>query len=162
MLTSWLWDEHGEARKIRLFDGQWLECEAVLETRESPPVNLRSETWTGSSRRWATVTPLVLDRHFDGKDKWERAAESVKDGCVRIGLPRPAEVLLHPVSMFEGVPRSNEFPWIARKKDGGRMHHVHAVIIFDEIVLGPVIVGAGRFRGYGFCRPMKQGGNCDG
>lgn len=161
VFNPWLWDEHGEAKKIRLFDGQWLECVAVLETRESPPVNLCSETWTGSSRRWATVTPLVLDRHFDGKDKWERAAESVKDGCTRIGLPRPAEVLLHPVSMFEGVPRSNEFPWITRKKDGGRMHHVHAVVIFDESVRGPVIVGAGRFRGYGFCRPMKQGGTWD-
>ncbi len=158
VLNAWLWDEHGEAKKIRLFDGQWLECAAVFETRESPPFNLRSETWTDSNRNWATVTPVVLDRHFDGKDKWERAAESVKDSCERIGLPRPAEVLLHTVSMLEGVPRSNEFPWITRKKDGGRMHHAHAVIIFDEVVQGPVIVGAGRFRGYGFCRPINQVG----
>lgn len=161
VLTHWLWDEHGESTKIRLFNGQWFECAAALETRESPPVSLRSETWTDSSRRWATVTPLVLDRHFDGKDKWERAAESVKDGCERMGLPRPAEVLLHPVSMFEGVPCSNEFPWMTRKRDGGRMYHIHGVIIFNEDVQGPVIVGAGRFRGYGFCRPMKQGGTWD-
>lgn len=154
-----LWDENGQTRTIKLFDGQWFECEAAIETRESPPFNLRTETWTSPSRRWATVTPLVLDRHFDGKDKWEQAAESVKNGCSRIGLPRPAEVLLHPVSLFEGVPRSNEFPWITRKKDGGRMHHVHAVIVFNENIVGPVIVGAGRFRGYGFCRPVKQGGN---
>jgi CRISPR-associated protein Csb2 len=158
VLSPLLWDEYGQAKTIELFNGKWFECSATLETRESPPLNLRSETWTGPSRRWATVTPLVLDRHFDGKDKWEHAAESVKDGCSRIGLPRPAEVLLHQVSMFEGVPRSNQFPWVTRKKDGGKMHHVHAVIVFNEKIEGPVMLGAGRFRGYGFCRPMKQGG----
>lgn len=158
VLTPWLWDEQGEARKNRLFDGQWLECTVEQETRESPPINLRPETWAGLSRQWASVTPVVLDRHFDGPEKWERAAESVKDACERIGLPRPFSVLLHPVSMIEGVPRSNEFPWITRKKDGGRMHHTHAVIVFEEEVHGPVIVGAGRFRGYGLCRPLRQGG----
>lgn len=157
-LSPWLWDENGLARTINLFNGQWFECSATLETHESPPFNLHPETWTNPSRNWATVTPLVLDRHFDGKNKWEQAAESVKDGCVRIGLPRPSEVMLHSVSIVEGVPRSNEFPGMTRKKDGGRMHHVHAVIIFGENVMGPVIVGAGRFRGYGFCRPIKQGG----
>jgi CRISPR-associated protein Csb2 len=66
--------------------------------------------------------------------------------------------LLHPVSLIEGVPKSSEFPWITRKKDGGRMHHAHAVIVFGGPVLGPVTVGAGRFRGYGLCRPLPQGG----
>lgn len=159
VLTPWLWDvESGEVRKHKLFDGQWLECSVELEIRESPPTNLKVETWTASSRRWATVTPVVLDRHFGGANKWELAAEMVKDGCERIGLPRPLEVLLHPVSMIQGVPRSNEFPWITRKKDGGRMHHAHAVFLFDEEVQGPIMVGAGRFRGYGLCRPLMQGG----
>lgn len=154
VLEPWLRDENGLARRIRLFDGQWLECAAELDTRESRPWSLRAETWMGPARRWASVTPVVLDRHFDGPDKWEKAAQSVKDACVRVRLPRPVDVLLHPVSLFEGVPRSNEFPWLARKKDGGRMHHAHAVIVFGEDVLGPVLVGAGRFRGYGLCRPL--------
>lgn len=158
VLEPWLRDEEGQPRRLRLFDGQWLECGAELETRECPPQNLRLETWTGPARRWASVTPVVLDRHFDGPDKWDRAAETVKTACERAGLPRPLEVLLHPVSLIEGVPKSNEFPWIARKKDGGRMHHAHAVIVFGEEVEGPVLAGAGRFRGYGLCRPLHQGG----
>lgn len=158
ILEPWLRDEHGIPRRIRLFDGQWFECCVELESRESLPWNLQPETWTGPARSWATVTPVVLDRHFDGENKWEKAAESLKDGCERIGLPRPTEVFLHPVSMFEGVPRSNQFPWLTRKQDGGRMHHTHAVIVFGQEVLGPVIVGAGRFRGYGFCRPLDRGG----
>jgi CRISPR-associated protein Csb2 len=158
-LGDLLRDEHGQPRPHHLFDGQWFDCTAELETRAPPPQkSLDTAIWTAPSRRWASVTPVVLDRHFDGKDKWEQAAESVKTACERIGLPRPAEVLLHPVSLYRGVPRSNEFPPITRKSDGGRMHHSHAVLVFDEPVEGPALIGAGRFRGYGLCRPLPQGG----
>ena len=79
----------GLPREHPLFDGQWFECAIELETRERPPKNLDPDTWTRESCVWASVTPVVLNRHFDGKDKWERAAESVKDMCGHIGLPRP-------------------------------------------------------------------------
>ena len=141
---------------LRLFDGGLFELGIELDRRERPPWNLHHETWTRPSRTWASVTPVVLNRHSDGKDKWERAAESVKDACSHIGLPRPGEVLLHPVSLVEGVPHARDFPQLTRKRDGGRQTHAHAVIIFDEPVAGPVLVGAGRFRGYGLCRPMNQ------
>ena len=141
---------------LRLFDGESFDLRIELDSRDRPPRNLQHETWTHVSRTWASVTPVVLDRHFDGEDKWERAAESVRDSCSNIGLPRPREVLLHPVSLVEGVPHSREFPQLTRKRDGGRQMHAHAVIIFDEPVAGPVLLGAGRFRGYGLCRPMNQ------
>ncbi len=148
----------GLPREHPLFDGQWFECAIELETRERPPKNLDPDTWTQESCVWASVTPVVLNRHFDGKDKWERAAESVKDACLHIGLPRPREVLLHPVSLIEGVLHAREYPQLVRKNGGGRRSHNHAVIVFDEPVRGPVIVGAGRFRGYGLCRPMDEKG----
>ena len=100
----------GLPRSHRLFDGQWLECILELDTRERPPVNLDPRTWTSCSRTWASVTPVVLNRHFNGKDRWARAAESLKEACRHIGLPLPAEVLLHPVSLVEGVPHEREFP----------------------------------------------------
>lgn len=160
VLEPWLRDAHGVPKSHILFNGKWFECQIRLKSHETPAVSLCSEIWTRRAATWGSVTPVVLDRHFDGKDKWERAVESVKDACVRIGLPRPSKVLLHPVSIFEGVPRSNEFPRLIRKKDGGRMHHTHAVVIFNEEIEGPVIIGAGRFRGYGVCRPLSQeGGN---
>ena len=148
----------GLPREHTLFDGKWFECAIELETRERPPKNLNVDTWTRKSRVWATVTPVVLNRHFDGKNKWERAAESVKDACLHIGLPRPREVLLHPVSLVEGVPHAREYPQLMRKNGGGRRSHSHAVIVFDEPVRGPVLLGAGRFRGYGLCRPMNEKG----
>jgi CRISPR-associated protein Csb2 len=155
-LGPWLRDKNGLPRSIRLFDRQWLECQMEIETRETPPWNLRAEAWTKASRSWASVTPVVLDRHFDGKDKWEKAAEGVKTACERVGFPRPEDVMLHPVSRVKGSPHSRGFPPIRRKSDGGRMHHCHAVILFSEPVIGPLIVGAGRFKGYGLCRPMDR------
>ena len=156
ILDPWLRDDDGLPRRIKLFDGQWLECWIELEVRETPPWNLRAQTWTGPSRLWASVTPVVLDRHFKGKDKWKQAAESVKDACERINLPRPETVLLHPVSLVRGTPYAREFSRMVRKSDGGRMYHCHAMVLFTEPVSGPVIVGAGRFRGYGLLRPMDR------
>ncbi len=148
--------ETGLPREHRLFDGRWFECRIELETRERIPKNLNAETWTRASRVWASVTPVVLNRHFKGKDKWAQAAESVKDACGHIGLPRPRELMLQPVSWVEGAPHAREYPQMTRKSDGGRQSHAHAVMIFDEPVQGPVVVGAGRFRGYGLCRPMDN------
>lgn len=146
----------GLPREHRLFDGQWFECQLELESRERSPKNLDVATWTRASRVWASVTPVVLNRHFKGKDRWQQAAESVKDACGHIGLPRPREVLLHPVSMVEGAPHARDFPQMTRKRDGGRQSHSHAVLVFEEPVRGPITVGAGRFRGYGLCRPMDS------
>ena len=149
--------ESGLPRAHRLFDGGWLDLTAELDARERPPMNLDPSIWTAPSRTWASVTPVVLNRHFDGKDRWDRAAESVKEACEHIELPRPREILLHPVSLVEDVPHAREFPQLTRKRDNGRQSHAHAVIVFDEPACGPVLVGAGRFRGYGLCRPIDRG-----
>lgn len=149
--------EQGLPQPVHLFDGQWLETEIALETRETPPQALRPEVWTASRTgacRWASITPVVLDRHFKGADKWRKAAESVKGACERIGLPRPLEVRLHPTSRVRGVPKANELPRLRRKRDGGEMAQIHAFLQFGEPVRGPILIGAGRFRGYGLCRPL--------
>ena len=159
-LSKFLYDsDTGLPREHKLFDGRWFECEIEIETRERPPFNLRPETWTRESRVWASVTPVVFNRHFDGNDRWDRAAESMKDACEHIGLPRPSELLLHPTSLVQGIPLSREFPRMARHRGGGQRRHAHAVIIFDKPVKGPVMIGAGRYRGYGLCRPMDSRGD---
>ncbi len=152
--------ETGLPRPHRLFDG-WIECSAELETREHPPYSLNADRWTRPSRVWASVTPVVLNRHpkgAKGGSFWERASEDVRNACGHVGLPDPREVLLHPVSLVEGVPHAREFPRMERAGGGGPRTHRHAVLVFDEPVGGPVLVGAGRFRGYGLCLPQDDGG----
>lgn len=147
----------GLPREHTLFDGQWFQCRAELETREHCPHTLNAWSWTRPSREWASVTPVVMNRHFKGEKSHEKTVENTKDACEHIGLPRPREVLLHPVSLVEGVPHAREFPRMERKNGGGQIGHKHAVLTFDEPVRGPVLVGAGRFRGYGLCRPIDGG-----
>ena len=155
-LAPFLYDENSLSIPRRLFDGEWLECKVEQETRERPPLALRPERWTRKSRIWASVTPVALDRHYDGKERWIRAAEDIKTACERVGLPRPDEVMLHPVSLVEGASHAREFPRMNRKSNGGARSHSHAVLIFGQPVTGPVLVGAGRFRGYGLCLPIDQ------
>ncbi len=159
-LEAFLYDaESGLPRTHSLFDGRWFECEVKLETGERHRKNLDPDTWTRASRVWASVTPVVLNRHFDGGNKWRQAAESVKAACEHVDLPRPREAFLNQVSMVEGAPHAREYPQLTRKSDGGRQSHSHALIVFDEPVRGPVLLGAGRFRGYGLFRPMDEQGN---
>jgi CRISPR-associated protein Csb2 len=102
------------------------------------------------------VTPVAFDRHPKEKDRvaYQReAAEMISGACAAIGLPRPREVVVTPVSAHLGVPPAHAFPRL-RRKDGTDRRHAHAILVFDEPVVGPVLIGAGRYRGYGVCRPM--------
>jgi len=128
-------------------------------TVQRPPVNLLPETWTeqpDGAKEWATVTPIAFDQHAKAKDKAGYRAEvaaMIRHACERVGLPEPREVIVTPVSHHLGAPTSQEFPRLKRK-DGSERRHSHAILIFDEPVRGPILLGAGRYRGYGLCRPM--------
>lgn len=148
---------------------------ALVETDEldERQVNLRAATWTAwpeGATTWATVTPIVFDRH--PKQAWIRSdpprvrAEAqaaywadvesmIADGCERIGLRRPESVVARAESGLIGVPRSDRFARM-RRKDGSSQRHTHAVITFAEPVVGPVLIGAGRYKGYGVCRPVPM------
>ena len=131
----------------------------VLNEDEGHPARaraLRPETWTGPALQWGSVTPIVLDRlpprRHEGDDGW--VAGQIALSCVRQGMPEPVEILLRPVSVHRGAPTCREFPPLLRKPDGARRWHVHACLRFAEPVEGPLLLGAGRYRGYGLCKPL--------
>jgi len=123
------------------------------------PTALRSETWCAASTSWASVTPVVLDRmpprRHEDFDGW--AAEEISRGCVRQGLPAPLEVNVGHVTAVSGAPVAKSFPPILRK-DGQRRWQTHVSVKFPLPVEGPLVLGAGRFRGYGLMRPVQRGG----
>src|SRR5207249_838766 len=72
-LRDLFYDAHGELREVSLTMGRTGTWCVALEDRESRPVALVPETWTAAlpqspAKRWATVTPIVLDRHSKSKD----------------------------------------------------------------------------------------------
>jgi CRISPR-associated protein Csb2 len=151
-------DRSGELRETELRMGAVGVWQVCMENRDRPPVALQSNVWTQPSLRWATVTPIVLDRHSksnNGATVWKEAEETIAKACERIGLAWPRDIILSSVSMFIGAPHARRFPCLQRKT-GGNRHHAHAIITFDNEVRGPVLLGAGRYRGYGLCRPWSK------
>lgn len=125
------------------------------------PYNLLPETWTAyphGAIHWSTVTPMVFDRHPKSHDPCEyqrELASMVSEGCRRVGLPAPRTVIPTPVSAHLGVPPCHAFPRLQRK-DGSLRRHLHLILTFDEPVCGPILLGAGRYRGYGLLRPIDN------
>ncbi len=151
--------------RLHLHWGRGRTFELTTAIPDTPPVALRPGTWARRARVWASVTPVVLDRHpsrtearrLQQVDAWLGFARSVVDySCQRVGLPRPSHVTISDVSLLEGVPHVRSFPKLQRSRAAGRFH-VHVLIEFDEPVRGPVLIGAGRYRGYGLLRPVAPG-----
>jgi CRISPR-associated protein Csb2 len=128
-----------------------------------PPWSLRSDVWTAhpdGATHWSTVTPIAFDRHPKEKDRsaYQREiAAMIAQAAVRVGLPEPRDVIVTAVSAHLGVPPAHAFPRLLRK-DGGQRRHAHAILVFGERVHGPILLGAGRYRGYGVCRPLHDEG----
>lgn len=148
----------GRIRELKL--GRLGVWKVESSTFVRPLETLRPATWTAypkGATHWSTVTPIAYDHHPKAKDKAEyltEAAGIIRTNCERIGLPFPREVIITPVSAHLGTPPTHAFPRL-RRKDGSERRHTHAILIFDEPVVGPILLGAGRYRGYGLCRPME-------
>ena len=168
--------ERAECLRGRLFGrlGEDLDLELQMgnlgvwtvrrEERSAPPLALRATTWTEPSTVWASVTPVVLDRHpkhdhQSERGQWrEEVAESIAQSCELQGLPRPDLIDVDKTSWHRGAPRSRPgaggMPWLPGKEGTAPRQQVHVLIQFFCEVQGPLLLGAGRFRGYGLCKPL--------
>lgn len=134
---------------------------------------------------WASVTPVVLDKFPKTdrvKDRRGWVAEVtgiVASACRRIGLPEPDCIDVDTTSWHRGSPRAvakrrrlrgrgasvehtdaplgdGFLPYPAKGTNAARLQ-VHVWLRFSEPVVGPLLLGAGRFLGYGLCKPWKEG-----
>lgn len=163
-LRGRLFGRLGDDLELKLVMGNLGDWTLLREERSSPPLALRSLTWTQASTVWASVTPIVLDRHPKHDQSTERAQwrEEVIAGiaqtCERQGLPNPEMIDVDKTSWHRGAPRSRPgpdgMPWLPSKEGKAPRQQVHVLIQFPCEVQGPLILGAGRFRGYGLCKPL--------
>jgi CRISPR-associated protein Csb2 len=127
-----------------------------------PLRNLDPTLWCRESRSWATVTPIALDRNPGNlrAREAEEAAQAVRNavGCIgqscrQIGLPSPESIGVSALSSFRGPESSVVYPPFPKERDRFRRVLVHANITFEHLVRGPILLGAGRYRGLGLCMP---------
>lgn len=141
--------------------GRW---ELSYDFSDRPPRSLQPETWTAypsGERTWGSVTPVTFDRHPKARHTNTEAYRSechelIAAACREVGLPTPREVILQPNPPHLGAVWQNEFP-LLRRKDGSIRRHQHIILKFDTPVCGPIVLGAGRYRGYGWFRPLPSG-----
>lgn len=161
-----------ERRQLRSAVSRFLDSEqgaGVLRLGKSGTVSLRRSTamtkkslladrYTGVDRTWASVTPVVLDKH---PKKRHSAEDIVAEGCARAGLPRPSSVTISRHSSVPGAPpafvnKNARVDWRPPKPGMFDSRFVcHAVLTFETDVRGPVLVGAGRYYGMGLFLPAK-------
>lgn len=129
------------------------------------PANKRSldpALYIRPAQTFATVTPIVFDRHLKSKGaaRQEEIATQIAAACRNVGLPEPEAVVADKHSSIEGAPAAypsaKSPPWMRWRQPPSLASRqlTHAVIRFAETVQGPAILGAGRFMGLGLCRPV--------
>lgn len=161
VLAPILFNEQNQPRTLELTMGQAGVWKLVRETDLSPKHTLQTRTYTGPSASWATVTPILLDRmpkadRSNEPIEWrEEVAGIVVQSCSNLGLPEPISVRIEKTPFFIGslraMPGQGGFPQLRRGK-----YQVHVQIDFDAPVQGPLLLGAGRFLGYGLMRPWAN------
>ena len=130
--------------------------ELVLELDERPegkkPFNLKSWTWIHEAHVWRTVTPVVLPR-------FPRRQTSVEDvvvqACLESGYPEPETIRVNHAPFLQGVPHARSFHVKPRHGRPPRPL-IHVELAFPVPVRGPVLIGAGRYAGYGAFRPNLE------
>jgi CRISPR-associated protein Csb2 len=132
---------------------------------------------------WASVTPVVLDRfpkanrlHPDERPDWEAEVETIiRAACTRIGLPEPILVDFGTTCWHLGSSRAlgkrrplrghpgfahaalgDGFPPFPSRGTNAPRPQVHVWLRFPRPVIGPILLGAGRYFGYGLCKPLGE------
>ena len=128
---------------------------------ESSKCSLMPGPYLRPARLWASVTPVVLDRHLKGYDEG-KIRELIADSCANVGLPRPdsERIQVGKHAAIAGVPsawpRPGAPPWTRWHVPQALRSRLltHVAIDFGCAVAGPVMLGAGRYLGLGLCRRL--------
>jgi len=150
-----------ESLTITTADASW-HLELKPSTSQKPGKTLEPSRWTMASKSWTSATPVILDRHpkpHFKKDpvKWAESCERIiQMSCEKAGLPIPSKVVPSVYSKTHGVPPAAAFPAPESRSGRPKRFHIHAVVSFDEPVSGPLLIGAGRYRGYGLMLPISE------
>ncbi|MBB4931374.1 CRISPR-associated protein Csb2 [Lipingzhangella halophila] len=128
------------------------EVPVTFEPWPTTPNRMRHTFWTGGQagvRRWSTVTPVMLDR-FTRRDTDLRP--HIAQSLVTAGYPEPSGVVVSHAPLVAGglrYPTKGTFP-----PNRPRRRLVHARVVFDTPVKGPVLAGSMRYLGLGLFAPQ--------
>jgi CRISPR-associated protein Csb2 len=144
----------GEERGIVLWKSGVWKWRMEREKRERPPLSLQRLTWTRPSRFWASVTPVVL--HHYPKKRDGDVERIVREAFASALYPEPEWVGTRSVSLVQGAGHAMAAPPFTEGGANLCRHQTHIVARFATGVRGPMLVGRGRYRGYGLMKPVRE------
>ena len=159
-----LFGEKGELF-LHAADGSWeitLRPESLAGSTKAAIQALIPSRWTQAAKTWRSVTPIILDRHpkpHFNKDPeaWVHSCQDIlRQSCGRAGWPNPVRIKPTLYSSLNGVPPAAAFAPPKSRPGLPPRFHLHAEIEFDEPVAGPLLLGSGRYRGYGLMLPASE------
>jgi len=149
-----------DPRKVSLLhfgrDGSW----SLSLEPDSARASLRFARYARAARRWGTVLPVVLDRHPKDKPDMDLAS-IVTRACVSIGLSAESvdglAIDVHKHAPINGAPSAPEVRKCLPEDSPYRSKPLaHLILTFAQPIRGPLLLGAGRFRGLGLCLPLDE------
>ncbi len=136
------------ALAVRRLAGRGLDISVSPHDDEQGPWAANPKRWVAMSKRWATAFPALHERRGD------LDLAEVARWCRHAGLPEPVA--------FRGtrgplVPGAVDLAPVEVNRPGRPgLPYSHVEIHFAEAVRGPVVIGAGRQRGFGLCVPVRS------
>jgi CRISPR-associated protein Csb2 len=104
------------------------------------------------SRRWGSVTPMVLPGHDDRRSR--KAYGLVLKALAQAGYTTPVtEIHLQVEPVFPGADLAQRYRVPAYLKG---LPRAHAIIEFTEPVVGPIAIGGGRHIGLGVFAALEE------
>ena len=115
---------------------------------EKRPWAAHPRRWQGPSATWVTAFPVIHERR--GVPGLPEAAR----WCRHAGLPAPVAFRSVRTPLLPGAV--DLAPVEVNRPGRPALPYSHAEFRFAEPVAGPVVVGAGRQRGFGLCVPVDD------
>jgi CRISPR-associated protein Csb2 len=144
---------------VRRLAGVSLSGKARLRPIDNPDDDGVMKKYTEAAERWATVTPMVLPGHLNGRGLYRRQTKLILKSLAHAGTMTPvSEIHLQPDPIFPGAERAGcyKVPEYLRQ-----FTKTHAIITFSEPVVGPIVIGAGRYIGLGLMAGLEPSIDAD-
>ena len=157
-LALWMPPESDSATRLKVRDaafairrltGRGIDVAvAPRDNDEKRPVAANPYRWTRLSRGWATAFPAIHERHrtldLPELARW----------CRHAGLPEPVAFRSARTPLVRGA--LDLAPVEVNRPGRPGLPYSHIELLFADAVAGPVVIGAGRQRGFGLCVPVDN------
>ena len=134
------------ARSIRRLSGRGINVAVAPRDEDERRRVLDPQRWTCQARHWATAFPAIHER------RRTLDLPEITLWCQHAGLPEPVAFRSSRTPL---VPSALDLAPVEVNRPGRPgLPYSHVELWFAEAVAGPVVIGAGRQRGFGFCVPV--------